>query len=81
MFYFRFCSRCYNTVKRPPFYIRMVILVCVGAFGPVLITTTLHHYFGYSVQRSMELTLILCLPLAAWMASKINERWHDDRED
>jgi hypothetical protein len=29
----------------------------------------------------MELTLILCIPLAIWMASKINERWHDDRED
>ena len=81
MFYFRFCSRCYNTVKRPPFYIRMVILVCVGGCGPVLITTILNHYFGYSVQRSMELTFILCLPLAAWMAWAINERWHDDRED
>ena len=75
-----FCCRC-NFIMKPPFYIRMVILLCVGGFGPVLITTILNQYFGYSIQRSMELTFILCLPLAAWMAHKINERWHDDRED
>jgi hypothetical protein len=53
----------------------------VGGCVPILITTILHHYFDYGVQRAMELTLILCIPIAIWMASKINERWHDDRED
>ena len=66
---------------RPPFEYRMIILVLVGGCVPVLITTILHHYFDYGVQRSMELTLILCIPLAILMASKINEIWHDDRED
>ncbi len=68
-------------MKRPPFHIRMVILFCVGAFTPVVITTILNHNFDYSVQKSMELTFILCIPVAVWMASKINERWHDDSED
>ena len=53
----------------------------MGGCVPVIITTVLNNHFGYSVQRSMELTLILCIPIAVWMATKINERWHDDRED
>jgi hypothetical protein len=53
----------------------------VGACAPVLITTVLNHYFGFSVKKSMELTFVCCIPIAVWMASKINERWHDDRED
>jgi len=56
-------------------------LLLVGGCVPVLITTILNHYFGYGVQRSMELTFVLCIPIAAWMATKINERWHDDREE
>jgi hypothetical protein len=65
---------------KPPFYIRMVILLCVGAFSPIIITTILNHNFDLSNKRSMELTLILCIPIAIWMAKKINERWHDDNE-
>ena len=65
---------------KPPFYIRMVILLCVGAFSPVIITTILNHNFDLSNKQSMELTLILCIPIAIWMAKKINERWHDDDE-
>jgi len=53
----------------------------VGACSPVLITTILNHYFGYGLQRSMQLTFVLCIPIAVWMATKINERWHDDREE
>ena len=64
-----------------PWVYRMVILLLVGGCLPVLITTTLNHYFGYGVQKSMELTFVLCIPIAAWMAHKINERWHDDREE
>ena len=64
-----------------PWVYRMVILVLVGGCAPVLITTILNNYFGYGVQKSMELTFVLCIPIAAWMATKINERWHDDREE
>ena len=64
-----------------PFVYRMVILMVVGACFPVLITTILNHYFGYGLQRSMQLTFVLCIPIAVWMATKINERWHDDREE
>ncbi len=66
---------------KPPFEYRMVIIIIMGGCVPVLITQTLHHYFNYSIKSSMELTLILCIPLAIWLASKINDRWHDDRED
>jgi len=55
-------------------------LLCVGAFSPIIITTILNHNFDLSNKRSMELTLILCIPIAIWMAKKINERWHDDNE-
>jgi hypothetical protein len=63
-----------------PFVYRMVILMLVGACTPVLITTALNHVFGYSPQESINLTFILCIPIAIWMAMKINERWHDDNE-
>jgi hypothetical protein len=39
------------------------------------------YRFDVSIQRAAEITFILCIPIAAWLASKINERWHDDRED
>ena len=68
-------------VKRPKFEYRMAILILVGGCVPPIITTILNRYFDYSIRQSMELTFILCIPLAVWMASKINERWHDDRED
>ena len=28
----------------------------------------------------ISITFIFCIPVAYWMASKINERWHDDQE-
>jgi len=58
-----------------PFYIRMAVLLCVGAFAPIGI-----HHIVFSILRAAEITFILCIPIAYWMASKINERWHDDRE-
>ena len=66
---------------KPPFHYRMAILMLVGACSPVLLTTMFNHFFDYSVKKSMELTFICCIPIAVWMASKINERSHDDRED
>ena len=63
------------------FEYRIAILIFVGGCLPVLITTVLNRYFNYSIQEAMELTLILCIPIAVWMASKINKRWHDEEED
>jgi hypothetical protein len=63
-----------------PFEYRIVILVLVGGFLPVLISTILNRYFDYSIKEAMELTFILCIPIAVWMASKINKRWHDEEE-
>ncbi len=66
---------------RPPFEYRMAIMVLVGGCVPPLITHSLMYYLDISWQRAAELTFIICIPLAIWLASKINERWHDDRED
>ena len=63
------------------FEYRIAILVIIGGCSPVLITTVLNRYFNYTIQEAMELTLVLCIPIAVWMASKINERWHDEEED
>ena len=67
-------------MSKPPFEYRMAILMFVGGCIRILITTMLNHYFDYSVKQSMELTFILCIPVAVWMALKINDRWHDDQE-
>ena len=64
-----------------PFYIRMAILLCVGAFVPILIDHIVYKLWDVSVHRAAEITLILCIPVGVWMATKINERWHDDREE
>ena len=61
-----------------PFVYRMVILMLIGGCVPVLITTALNHIFDYPPKKAMELTFVLCIPIAVWMAVKINERWHDD---
>ena len=66
---------------RFPYYIRMAILLCVGAFVPILIHHIVYKLWDVSVLRAAEITFILSIPVAAWMAHKINERWHDDRED
>ena len=64
-----------------PYYIRMAILLCVGAFVPIGIHHIVYKLWDVSGLRAAEITFILCIPVAYWMASKINERWHDDRED
>ena len=66
---------------KPPFEYRMVILILVGGCIPLLITQFLAWSLDLSWLRAAELTFIVCIPLAIWMAAKINERWHDDRED
>ena len=65
---------------KPRFEYRIVILIILGGFSPVAITTVLNRYFNYSIQESMELTFVFCIPIAVWMALKINERWHDDED-
>jgi hypothetical protein len=66
---------------RYPFYIRMTILFCVGAFIPIMVHQLVFKLWDVSVLRAAEITFFLCIPVAYWMAKKINERWHDDRED
>ena len=66
---------------KPPFEYRIAILILVGGCLPVLITQFLAWSLDLSWLRAAELTFIVCIPLAIWMAAKINERWHDDRED
>ncbi len=63
-----------------PYYIRMAILFCVGAFAPIMIHRIVYKLWDVSVLRAAEITFFLCIPVAYWMAKKINERWHDDRE-
>ena len=63
-----------------PYYIRMAILLCIGAFAPIMIHHIVYKLWDVSVLRAAEITFILCIPIAYWMTSKINERWHDDRE-
>ena len=65
---------------KPRFEYRIVILIILGGFSPVAITTVLNRYFNYSIQESMELTFVFCILIAVWMALKINERWHDDED-
>ena len=64
-----------------PFYIRMAILLSIGGFTPIGIHHLVYKLWDVSVLRAAEITFILCIPVAYWMACKINERWHDDRED
>ena len=64
-----------------PYYIRMAILLCVGAFAPIMIHHIVHKLWDVSILRAAEITFLFCIPIAFWMASKINERWHDDRKD
>ena len=65
---------------KPPFEYRIVILILAGGCLPVLITQFLAWSLDLSWRRAAELTFIVCIPLAIWIAAKINERWHDDQE-
>ena len=65
---------------KPPFEYRIAILILAGGRLPILITQFLAWSLDLSWLRAAELTFIVCIPLAIWMAAKINERWHDDQE-
>ena len=67
-------------MDKPPFEYRMLILFCVGAFVPIFIHHIIYKLWDVSILRAAEITFILCIPIAYWMASKINERCQDDRE-
>ncbi len=58
----------------------MTILLCVGGFSPILLHHIIMNLWDVSILRAAEITFIVCIPVAFWMAEKINERWHDDRE-
>ena len=64
-----------------PFYIRMTILLCIGGFAPIMVHHIIMKLWDVGILRAAEYTFIVCIPVAFWMAEKINERWHDDRED
>ncbi len=63
-----------------PYEFRMIVLFCVGAFVPIMIHHIVYKLWDVSVLRAAEITFLLCIPVAYWMARKINERWHDDQE-
>ena len=69
-----------SVVSKPPFEYRMLILFCIGAFVPILIHHIVLKLWDVSILRAAEITFLLCIPVAFWMAEKINERWHDDQE-
>ena len=35
---------------------------------------------GFDVQRAGEITFVLMIPVAIWLADKINQRWLDDSD-
>ena len=71
------------------FYIRMTGIIyyyatcrrffayCAYFIIPIIMKLKL---WDVSILRAAEITFIVCIPVAFWMAEKINERWHDDRE-
>ena len=63
-----------------PFEFRMLILFCIGGFVPIFIHHMVYKLWDVSILRAAEITFILCITVAFWMAEKINERWHDDQE-
>ena len=67
-------------VKKLPFEIRMAILIFVGGCIPIFIHHIVYKLWDVSILRAAEITFIFCIPVAFWMAEKINERWHDDQE-
>ena len=64
---------------KPIWYKRILILFFTGGILPVFVHLFVSSY-GYNFQRSAEITFLLMIPVAAWMAHKIAIRWHDDEE-
>tara|TARA_X000001382_G_scaffold44185_1_gene29854 strand:- start:363 stop:539 length:177 start_codon:yes stop_codon:yes gene_type:complete len=58
----------------------MTILLCVGGFAPIMLHHIIMKLWDVTTLRAAEYTFIVCIPVAFWIAEKINERWHDDRE-
>ena len=65
---------------KPPFEIRIAILIFIGGCEPIFIHNIVYKLWDVSIVRAAEITFILCIPVAFWMAEKINQRWHDDQE-
>ena len=55
-------------------------MFCVGAFAPILIHYFVMWRFNLSIYKAAEYTLILSIPIAIWLAGRINDRWHDDED-
>jgi hypothetical protein len=69
----------YIVEYKPAWPYRIPIMLAVGGFVPVLV----HHFLSmyYSYLRSMELTFILMIPIAAWLMNCHNNGWLDEDED
>ena len=65
---------------KPPFEVRIAILIFIGGCVPIFIHNIVYKLWDVSIVRAAEITFILCIPVAFWMAEKINQRWHDDQE-
>lgn len=62
-------------------WVRLPLLLCVGAFVPVMIHSTVSTYWDLDFQRTTEITFMLCIPVAAWMMSKLAQRWHAEDDE
>ena len=69
-----------SIMKKLPFEYRVAILIFVGGCIPIFIHHIVYKLWDVSILRAAEITFIFCIPVAFWMAEKINERWHDDQE-
>jgi hypothetical protein len=64
---------------RPPWPYRLPILFVVAVVPPSLCHWGLMQR-GFDVQRAGEITFVLMIPVAIWLADKINQRWLDDSD-
>ena len=60
-------------------WVRMSILFFVATFIPITISSLLMAK-GFTPVQAGERTFIICIPVAAWLMHKINERWHSDED-
>ena len=56
-----------------PYYIRMAILFCIGAFAPIMIHHIVYKLWDVSVLRAAEITFLFCIPIAfGWLVKLTN---------
>jgi len=65
---------------RPPWPYRLPILFVVAVVPPIFTAHFIQTHFEVSVIRAGEITFFLMIPVAIWLADKINQRWLDDSD-